>query len=113
MNAHGAVASKAYGSKDKVARILEDWRNAPLEDRTRAMLAFLEKLTLAPDSLTAADVAPLRAAGISDAAIEDAIHVCTLFSVYTRLADTFEFDIPSEAAFDQGAVSLLTRGYKV
>jgi alkylhydroperoxidase family enzyme len=75
------------------------------------MLAFIEKLTLTPDALSSADIGPLRRAGLSDAAIEDAIHVCTLFSVYDRLADSFEFHIPEAAAFEQSAVSLLKRGY--
>lgn len=75
------------------------------------MLGFLEKLALTPDAVNAQDIAPLRAAGLSDAAIEDAIHVCTLFSVYVRLADTFEFDIPDDG-FEKSATSLLTRGYR-
>ena len=76
------------------------------------MLGFLEKLTLTPEALTAKDIAPVRAAGVSEAAIEDAIHVCTLFSVYVRLADTFAFDIPDEVGFEKSATSLLTRGYR-
>lgn len=75
------------------------------------MLGFLEKLTLDPEALTSADLAPLRAAGLSDAAIEDAIHVNALFSVYTRLADTFEFDIPPAEGFEQSATRLLRQGY--
>ena len=75
------------------------------------MLGFLEKLVLAPESLAAVDARALREAGLSDAAIEDAIHVCTLFSVYTRLADSFKFDIPPEAGFAQSATMLLKRGY--
>lgn len=75
------------------------------------MLAFIEKLTLTPDSLRPADVTPLRHAGLSDAAIEDGIHVCTLFNVYDRLADSFDFHIPEEAGFEQGATMLLKRGY--
>ena len=90
---------------------LEDWRTAPLDERTRATLGFLEKLTLFPDALDASDVAPLRAAGLSDQAIEDAIHVCALFNVYDRLADSFEFDIPEQAGFEQSATRLLRRGY--
>jgi uncharacterized peroxidase-related enzyme len=90
---------------------LENWRTADVEPRTRAMLAFIEKLTLTPESLTAADVVPLRQAGLTDRAIEDAIHVCTLFSVYDRLADSFRFDIPEAAGFEQSATRLLKRGY--
>jgi len=91
---------------------LADWRSAPLPPRVKAMLAFLETMTLRPDELSADDVKPLRAAGLSDAAIEDAIHVCALFNIYDRLADAFKFDIPDEHGFEMSAVSLMQRGYK-
>jgi alkylhydroperoxidase family enzyme len=96
-----------------VQAALSDWRTAPLDAKLRAMLGFIEKLTLAPETVTTADARALRlaGAGLSDAAIEDAIHVCTLFSVYDRLADSFAFHIPDEKAFAQSATRLLTRGY--
>ena len=90
---------------------LDDWRTAPLDVRTKAMLGFLEKLTLRPEAVTAEDIEPLRAQGLSDADIEDAIHVCTLFSVYDRLADSFRFEIPDERGFAMSANMLLKRGY--
>ncbi len=93
-------------------RILDDWRSAPLDERLRAALGFIEKLTLDPGSLTAADVAPLRAAGLGDEAIEDAIHASVLFNIYDRMADTLEFDIPPREGFAQGARRLLARGYR-
>lgn len=83
-----------------------------MDARLRAALGFLEKLTLDPASVTAADVAPLRAAGLSDEAIEDAIHVTVLFNIYDRMADTLEFDIPPREGFAQGARRLLARGYQ-
>lgn len=91
---------------------LENWRAAPLDGRLRATLGFIEKLTLAPESVTASDARALRDAGVSDAAIEDAIHVCTLFNVYDRLADSLDFHIPDEKAFARMAVMLLKRGYE-
>ena len=91
--------------------VLENWRTAPIEPRLRAMLGFLEKLTLTPDAVTADDARALRQAGLSEAAIEDAIHACVLFNVYDRLADAFEFHIPDRVAFAKSAASLLSRGY--
>ena len=91
--------------------VLDDWRSAPVEPKLRAALAFVEKLTLDPAAVGPADIAPMRALGISDAAIEDAIHTCTLFSVYDRLADSFAFDIPDEHGFAMSATMLLKRGY--
>ncbi|HXF96069.1 MAG TPA: hypothetical protein VNI61_08185 [Gemmatimonadales bacterium] len=74
-------------------------------------LAFLERLTLDPEGVTARDVDPLRRAGLSDEAIEDAIHVCALFNIYDRMADTLGFDIPGPEVFAFGAGMLLRRGY--
>lgn len=75
------------------------------------MLGFIEKLTLDPESVSPADARALREAGLTDSAIEDAIHVCTLFSVYDRLADSFKFHIPDDRGFAQSAAMLLKRGY--
>ena len=53
----------------------------------------------------------MQAVGVTDAAIEDAIRVCTLFSTITRIADALGFDIPAPAATLAGARMLLKRGY--
>jgi uncharacterized peroxidase-related enzyme len=100
------------GNEVLVQQVLGEWRSAPVSERLRAMLAFLEKLTLDPTAITATDVAPLRAAGLSDAAIEDAIHATALFNIYDRMADTLEFDVPDRTSFDMGARMLLRRGYR-
>jgi alkylhydroperoxidase family enzyme len=79
----------------------------------RVTLGFLEKLTLRPDDVQPADVAPLRAAGLSDQAIEDAIHVCALFNVIDRVADSLDFDIPSAKSLRRSATMLLRVGYRL
>lgn len=76
------------------------------------MLGFLEKLTLAPDGVSGNDIAVLRIAGLSDAAIEDAIHVTALFNIYDRLADALGFDNPGPEGFARSATTLLQRGYQ-
>lgn len=75
------------------------------------MLEFLQKLTHHPDEVSAADIATLRAAGLSDEHIEDAVAVCSAFHMITRLADSFEFHVPEEAGFTRSAHHLLRRGY--
>ena len=91
--------------------MLVDWRTAPVDPKVRATLGFLEKLTLAPAELRPADVEPLRRAGVSDAAIEDAIHVCVLFNVYDRLADSLTFHLPGPDGYAASGRSLMQRGY--
>ena len=58
------------------------------------MLGFIEKLTLRPDELTPEDADAVRAAGVSDDAMVDAIHVAALFNMITRMADSLGWDVP-------------------
>lgn len=76
------------------------------------MLGFLEQLTLRPATVTPTEIAPLKALGLSDEAIEDAIHVAVLFNMYDRMADTLGFEVPGPESFAYSAKVLLTRGYK-
>lgn len=51
------------------------------------MLAYVEKLTLRPWEMEAGDVAALRGAGFSDAAILDINQVTGYYAFVNRLAD--------------------------
>jgi uncharacterized peroxidase-related enzyme len=101
----------ALGDPALVQSVLADWRTAPINEKLRATLGFLEKLTLEPERVTTTDVAELRAVSVSDEAIENAIHVCALFNIYDRVADALGFAVPGAADFDRSAISLLRRGY--
>jgi len=74
---------------------------------------LLEKLTLTPADVRPADLAPLRAAGVSDEAAEDAIHACVLFNIYDRLADSFSFHLPDPDGYAASGHSLMRRGYRI
>jgi alkylhydroperoxidase family enzyme len=91
--------------------VVEDWRSAPLRPELRATLAFLEKLALHPDEVTAADADEVRAAGVSDQALRDAATICALFSMIVRLADSFGWDVPPPEAFAARAPRMLDEGY--
>lgn len=77
----------------------------------RVTLGFLEKLTLFPAHLGADDIIPLRSAGVSDQAIEDALVICALFHIIVRLADAFDVEIPSPEGFVRTGEMLLRLGY--
>ena len=82
-----------------------------MDAKLRAQLAFLEKLTLRPDEVRPGDVEPLRAAGLSDQAIEDAIQVCALFNIYDRMADALGWYLPDARGYAASAQNLMRRGY--
>ena len=88
-----------------------DWRTAPIDERLRATLGFLEKMTLRPAELEPVDADAVRAAGVSDEALIDAIHVCALFSMIVRLADSLGWDVPPDEAFRARAEPMLEGGY--
>ena len=53
----------------------------------------------------------MRAAGVSDEALVDAVHVCAFFSMIVRLADSLGWDVPSFEEFSARADSMLATGY--
>lgn len=77
------------------------------------MLHFLRTMTLTPEALGPDDVRALRAAGVSDAAREDAVHVAMMFNVINRVADGLGFDVPDDAAFAATAKTLMRFGYEL
>ena len=82
-----------------------------MDERLRATLGFIEKLTLRPDELTRGDADEARAAGVSDEALVDAVHVAALFSMIVRLADSLGWDVPPTEAFQARAEAMLAGGY--
>jgi alkylhydroperoxidase family enzyme len=84
-----------------------------VDARLRAMLGYLEKLTLRPEELGTADADAVRAAGVSEAAMVDAIHVAALFNMITRLADSLGWDVPEWESFVSRAESMLATGYSL
>lgn len=93
--------------------MLEDYTTAPIGEPLRAMLRFLARMTVAPAELDAADAAAVLAAGVTEAAFVDAVHVSALFNMIDRIADTLGFDIPPPEGFVDGAKQLLKHGYKM
>lgn len=95
-----------------VEAVLADLATAPIDEKLRATLAFLRKVTREHTAVNADDIRALRALGVTKQQIRDALEVCFAFNVITRLADTFEFEVGPRSAFDVGAKMLLTRGYR-
>ena len=91
--------------------MLRDWRTAPIDERLRAILGFLQKLTLAPAEVGATDMRTLTAVGLSEDAISDAIHVCALFNMIDRIADTLGFEQPEPDYWARVAPGFLAAGY--
>jgi alkylhydroperoxidase family enzyme len=95
--------------------VLADFRSAPIDERLRAALAFVQRVTLEPESVGPADAAAARAAGVSTEALRDALYVCVYFNLIDRLADAFGFTPMSHLLerddFLRREEEFLARGY--
>lgn len=68
--------------------------SAGLSAFDRAMIAYAEKLTLSPASVSDEDIAALHAAGFSDAQVWEATFTTSIFAMFNRMADAFGLEAP-------------------
>jgi uncharacterized peroxidase-related enzyme len=109
--AHTATARRAYQDGPVVAAVLDDLESAPIDDKLRATLRMLGKLTV-DGTVGADDMRAVLGAGVSRRQAEDALAVCAAFNTTGRLADAFGFEVLSEEGMEAGAKYLLQRGYR-
>jgi alkylhydroperoxidase family enzyme len=68
-------------------------------------------MTLRPHELKRANAQAVMAAGVSEEALIDAIHVAALFNMIVRLADSLGWDVPGFEEFQARADAMLAGGY--
>ena len=111
IKAHSAVADLAYSGAKDVAMLLCDPTLDGIGEPLHATMLMIRKLTK-EHTVDADDMRAVLAAGASAQQIEDALAICFSFNVIGRLADSFDFAVPSPDAFNAGAKYLLARGYR-
>lgn len=84
-----------------------------IRSEAAAMLPLLKKVTLTPDQVASADVDAVRAAGIPDEAMVDALHVNVIFNIMNRLANAFDFSWDSEQHVRIGAQVIHRVSYRL
>ena len=67
--------------------IKRDWRTANLDEADRAMLSYVEKITLTPARVSRDDLASLRAVGFDDKGILQINLIASWFNYINRVAD--------------------------
>lgn len=102
MKSHAAVAAVLLGSEELVQKVLADIDSSPLSGAEKLLMHFLDKVNHDSPRITAADIAPLHAAGWSDEQIWYAITVCALFNFYNRWIDATGVCALSDEAHREG-----------
>lgn len=110
VGAHRAIAVRGMDATVADAALV-DYRTAPITDRLRAALRFLERMTNQPDELDETDAQTAMVAGLTVQDLRDAAAVGAVFNIITRNANALDFEIPSAQDFDSAAGMLLRRGY--
>jgi len=90
--------------------VLADLDSADIDDRLRALLRYVRKLTLTPSAMTADDVAAATTAGWSEDALFDAICVCAFNNMMNRVVDAAGI-VGTDAEHRESGVRLSTLGY--
>jgi uncharacterized peroxidase-related enzyme len=106
---HTAIAARAVDRA--VDTPLDALQQQDLRPAARAALVVLEKLTKTPGEVVPGDFDELRRTGVSDAAMEQVVHICSVFSSINRIADSLGFALPSATSVARSADLLLKRGY--
>jgi len=99
------------GSRSLVDAVLQDYRTAPIDDREKALFAFLDKMNHHSSQLRKEDVDEAKASGWSDEALYDAVTVCALFNFYNKWIDGSGVSDMPGAAYAASGRRLATRGY--
>jgi uncharacterized peroxidase-related enzyme len=64
-----------------------DYPKADISDLNKAILGYVEKLTLKPSSITQNDINKLKSEGCTERMIHDIVQVTSYFNYINRLAD--------------------------
>jgi uncharacterized peroxidase-related enzyme len=73
--------------QDLATALKSDWRAAKLDERDRAMLTYVEKITKEPVSIWRDDLDALREAGFDDTGILQITLIACFFNYINRVAD--------------------------
>ncbi len=78
---------RGFGMEKQVARKLAvDYPNAPVDPNMQPLFRLADKLTRHPESLQEGDVAAVRAAGWSEAALRETVQVISLANFVNRIS---------------------------
>lgn len=89
---HTMVASHFDIPESTLDALALDFEIAPVEQRMRPVLRYVEKLTKTPYQMTQADANAVYAMGWDEFALSDAVLICGLFNMANRIIEGHGID---------------------
>jgi uncharacterized peroxidase-related enzyme len=111
MKSHAAVAAELLGDRELVESVIQDASTSKLDDKHKALFAFVDVVNKHCASVGAGHLAALRDVGWTDEELYFAISVCALFNFYNRWIDACGVHALSDEAHRQGAKRSAQHGY--
>ena len=85
---HGAAAAHHLGGDmDLVDQVKQDFRQAPISEKLKALLAIAGQVQKGGKHVTTENIAHAREAGASDVEIHDTVLIAAAFCMYNRYVD--------------------------
>jgi uncharacterized peroxidase-related enzyme len=113
-NASHAAFARAQlpNGADVVRAVCEDYRNAPIGEKLRALLAIAAQVQKSGRAVTVETVEAARAEGASDQEIHDTVLIAAAFCMFNRYVDGLGTVLPPDpAAYDVMAERIVSEGY--
>ncbi|MEY2581091.1 MAG: hypothetical protein QOE09_940 [Ilumatobacteraceae bacterium] len=107
---HKYTASELGVDESAFDQLLVSIDDAPIDERLKPLVRFVQKLTLTPSLMIAADVASVRAAGWTEDAIFDAICICGFSNLMNRVVDATGI-VSTEEELRESGQRLASLGY--
>jgi uncharacterized peroxidase-related enzyme len=110
---HGAVAAAHLdGNEELVLKVKQDFIQAEISDKMKALLAIAGKVQRDGKQVTAEDVERARQLGASDLEIHDTVLIAAAFCMYNRYVDGLATWQPrDEEMYRQRGIMLAREGY--
>ncbi len=110
---HAATASHFDVPESTLQALALDFESAPVDERMRPVLRYVEKLTKTPYRMTQEDADAVHAAGWDELALSDAVLICGLFNMANRVVEGHGVDraTPKEK-FEEAGQWLAEFGYQ-
>lgn len=93
MEAHAHDLRAEVDDPEFVERFTQDWRQVSLSPSDEALLGLAERLTREPWATRSGDLEALRAHGLDDQQISDAVQIVGYFNYINRIADGLGVDL--------------------
>jgi uncharacterized peroxidase-related enzyme len=93
VEAHAEDLRTVSGDDALTEAIKTDFRQAAMDEPTRKMLEYVERVTLTPADIEETEVEELKRHGFTDEDIFDIVHITGYFSHINRVADALGVDL--------------------